>query len=142
LQVRLASLIRPIAQPTWSVFEQLTNSSDNNNNNSATIASVNEDYPSKEVFLLGMSLSGLITTAALTDTASATLVCNTFNSAVVAATAGGTSLKQVTAAEVLSHVHPDLHDTVLNVAAAQPEGCQLEVPGWWTPSVRAAGAGT
>lgn len=70
-----------------------------------------------------MSLSGLLTAAGLADPTTASALCKQFNAAVAAAAAGGNG------GRLEQQLPPDVRDAVLNVAAAQPAGCQLDMPG-------------
>jgi hypothetical protein len=67
-----------------------------------------------------------MTATALTDAETANTLCGMLNKAVSGA---GDAAAAAAAADVLSHIHPDLHAAVLDVAAAQPPGCQLDWSG-------------
>lgn len=77
-----------------------------------------------------MTLNRLLTATALVEADTASKLCERFNAAVAAAAAGGGGgADAADALAVLSHIHPDLQHAVLDVAAAQPPGCQLDWAG-------------
>lgn len=116
VQDHVASLLKPITP----ALQALVPAAEDSNINSA--------YPSSGQFLAGMALSRVATATALADPATAAQFCGLFNTALAAAQqASGAG--SVDADALLSNIQPDLQDTVLNIAAAQPAGCKLHLSG-------------
>lgn len=122
-QERLAAALSPVAAAAMSAFavEAAPGSVSNN---------ITAQYHTHDQFLGAMSLNRILTATALLDADTASKLCALFNQAAAAeAEASGGSTAAVDASLLLSSIHPDLQHAVLDVAAAQPPGCQLDWSG-------------
>ncbi len=132
-QAELASTLRPVVVAALKAFgPQATNTG---SSSSSSSSSSDDGTPSRGVLysspahLLGaMSLSRLLVTVALVDPSIADMLCKQFNAAAAAATSTGAS-SGVADTALLDNLHPDMQDAVFKVAAAQPPGCKLTMPG-------------
>ena len=111
LQERFAAAITPAAAAALSTFA----------------AGSTPLHTQPDSFLGSLALNRLLTAAALVDAGTANKICDRFNQA--AAAAGVTAGTAADAQLLLSPIHPDLQHAVLDVAAAQPPGCQLDWSG-------------
>lgn len=113
----MAEALAPVAAAALSAFEGAATPLHSSNDASS--------HSSSDAFLGGMALNRLLTAAALVDADTANKLCTRFNQAV--ASAGDAAAGD--AAVLLPHIPPDLQHAVLDVAAAQPPGCQLDWSG-------------
>lgn len=119
LQERLGEALAPVAAAALSAFEGAATPPLHSSSNDTS------SHSSSDAFLGGMSLNRLLTATALVDADTANKLCTRFNQAVAAA--GDAAAGD--AAVLLPHIPPDLQHAVLDVAAAQPPGCQLDWSG-------------
>lgn len=122
VQESLGEALASVAAMAMAAFAGVATQPSNSSTNSATSSSMSS-HSSPDQFLGGMTLNRLMTTTALVHADTASKLCLRFNDA--AAAAGDTA----DVAVLLSHIAPDLQHAVLDVAAAQPPGCQLDWSG-------------
>lgn len=120
MQERVTSALAPVAAAALSAF---ASGQPNHSSSTSMNASAAATHHTPDQFLGAMTLNRLLTATALLHAETANKLCNMFN----AAAAGGGST--VAADVLLSGLHPDLQHAVLDVAAAQPPGCQLDWAG-------------